>query len=159
MAIEAYVAQNGEVPTTMDDLVGDYLREPVDTYASMSGGELERQTGVPCRTRNVTSDEPTAIETVEDALASLGGDQFVAAAGGVECATEIAAIVPAAQAYTEVNGTARRSWRPRRLPRAHDHQVGWKPKSETVVPGPGSGCIDPSSEDDGPTDARSSERR
>jgi len=152
VAIEAYLVQNGEVPRTMDDLIGDYLREPVDTYALTPGGELERQTGVPCRTGNVTSDEPATIGTVEDALASLGGDQFVSAAGGIECATEIAVVVLAAQAYAEVNGTE-----PAQLADLDDFlerpikRWVWQPESEIVVPAPGSGCIDTFSEDDGPT--------
>ena len=152
VAIEAYFAQNGEVPTAMDDLVGDYLREPVDSYALMPGGKLERQTGVPCRTGNVTSDEPAAIETVEDALALLGGDEFVAVVGGMECATEIALIVLAAQAYTEVNGTE-----PAELADLDDFLESpitgwvWQLESEILVPTPGSGCIAPFSEDDDPT--------
>lgn len=152
VAIEAYLAAHGEVPTAMGDLIGDYLREPIDSYALMPGGELERQTGVPCRTGDATSGEPAAITTVGDALALLGGDQFVAEAGGIECATEIAVIVLAAQAYTEANGTE-----PAELADLDDFVERkitrwiWQPESETVVPAPGSGCIDTFGEDDGPT--------
>ena len=155
VAIEAYFAQTGEEPTAMNDLV-DYLREPVDSYSLTPGGELERRTGVPCRTESVTSDEPAAIETVDDALAFLGGDQFVAEVGGIECANEIAVIVLAAQAYTEVNGTE-----PAELADLDGFLEStitrwvWQPESETVVPAPGSGCVDrfseDFSEDDGPT--------
>ena len=155
VAIEAYFAQTGEEPTAMNDLV-DYLREPVDSYSLTPGGELERRTGVPCRTKSVTSDEPAAIETLDDALTFLGGDQFVAEVGGIECANEIAVIVLAAQAYTEVNGTE-----PAELADLDGFLEStitrwvWQPESETVVPAPGSGCVDrfseDFSEDDGPT--------
>ena len=155
VAVEAYFAQNGAVPTTMNDLV-DYLREPIDSFSVMPGGELERRTGVPCRTESVTSDEPTAIETVADALTFLGGDQFVAEVGGIECASEIAVILLGAQAYTEVTGTE-----PTELADLDDFLERtitrwiWQPESEIVVPAPGSGCVDRFSEDfdedDGPT--------
>ena len=153
MAVEAYFAQHGEVPTVMDDLVGDYLREPVASYALMPGGELERQTGVPCRTGNAATEEPAAIETIEEALAYLGGDQFVAEAGGIECATEIAVIMLAGQEYTKVNGVG-----PAELADLDDFlerkitRWVWQPENETLVPAAGSGCIDAFGEGDGPSD-------
>ena len=127
----------------MDDLVGDLLTEPVDSYALKPDGELERRTGIPCSTKDGASEEPASIDTIEDALTNLGGDEFVAAAGGIECATDIAAIVLAGQAYTEVNDIE-----PAELADLDDFldreitRWVWHPGDEIVVPAPGSGCND-----------------
>jgi hypothetical protein len=48
IAVEAFWAMEGRAPTTEDELVGTFLREPSPAYDISPSGEVIPATGSPC---------------------------------------------------------------------------------------------------------------
>lgn len=144
LAVEAYVARTGTLPTSQDDLVGDYLRVEITSHRLDPDGGVTRLGRVPCVLHDPGPPELSSVDlrSVDEWLWFLG-DEFVDDTGGLECATEVARILVALTAFEEREG---------REPVDLDELAGdleaplelwaFDADADAIVPADGSGCID-----------------